>query len=89
MDVSFSNLPEVIREFRILWLNIGIGGLAIIGLIGVGGIVAWQSPKLLSVWLEHRRIKADHSRRARVENEKISRERERRLAKDRSRRARE
>lgn len=81
MEVTFPNLPEVIREFRIWWINASIGKLCLLGGFTLFFVLAWQSPKLLKVYLEHRQVTAEHNRRAKLTDAKLARELERRAAK--------
>lgn len=78
MDINFPDLPKLAQEFRIWWINAGIGGVIVAGVIAIMLVLAYRSHHLLQVWLDYRKTLLEHSRRDKLLQSRIERELERR-----------
>lgn len=71
MEVSFPNVAEIIREFRIWWINAGYAGVLLGGAVVAGCIFLWKLPELLRVILGYRAIRLEHQEKSKVLLERL------------------
>jgi hypothetical protein len=84
VDVSFGELPEIIRELRIWWINAGVFGILLGGGTAVVLVLAWRSPELLKILCSYRTAKKEHEERTKVLLERLDQLEAKRTAKQKA-----
>ena len=78
MEVSFPDVAAIIKEFRIWWINAGVGGVLLFGGVLIVAIIAYRLPSILTVCLEHRRTMKKLEKQTLIISKKITAEQNKR-----------
>lgn len=83
MEVK-TDLPELVKEFRIILLNLGVSGYGLAA-IAAGTIIGlafiWKLPEILRIRLEKHTVDLEHKRKMSLLEAKVDKELSRRAEK--------
>lgn len=83
MEVK-TDLPELVKEFRIILLNLGVSGYGLAAVAAgtiIGLAFVWKLPEILRIRLEKHAVDLEHKRKMSLLEAKVDKELSRRTEK--------